>query len=46
MLIVSGDGNVAWRIDAIDFKPIATGAFSMRDEGFLRNDANQDIEPD
>jgi hypothetical protein len=46
MLIVSGDGNVAWRIDALDFKPIAPGAFSMRDEGFLRNDANQDIEPD
>jgi hypothetical protein len=46
MLIVSGDGDVAWRITALDHEPLVPGTFAIRDEGFLRNDANQDIEPD
>lgn len=46
MLIVSGDGNVVWRIDALEQGPIAPEVFAIRDDGFLRNDANQDIEPD
>lgn len=46
MLIVSGDGDVVWRIDALDREPIAPEVFAIQDEGFLRNDADQDIEPD
>jgi hypothetical protein len=46
MLIASGDGTVVWRIDALEREPIAPDVFAIRDEGFLRNDANQDIEPD
>lgn len=46
MLIVSGDGETVWWISALDREPLAANAFVVRDEGFLRNDANQDIEPD
>lgn len=46
MLIMSGDGQVVWRIDALDRGPLAPEVFAIRDEGYLRNDANQDIEPD
>jgi hypothetical protein len=45
MLIVSG-GEVVWRITALDREPLGPDTFAIRDEGFLRNDANQDIEPD
>lgn len=46
MLIVSSDGHAVWRIDALDREAISAATFVIRDEGFLRNDANQDIEPD
>jgi hypothetical protein len=46
MLIASEDGKVIWRITGIDYKPIPAKTFDVHDEGFVRNDANQDIEPD
>ena len=45
MLILSG-GDVVWRITALDRGPIAADTFAIRDEGYLRNDADRDIEPD
>jgi hypothetical protein len=46
MLILSAGGDVAWRITALDHQPITRETLAIRDEGFVRNDANQDIEPD
>lgn len=46
MLILSADGDVVWRIAALDRDAIGADTFAIHDEGFLRNDANQDIEPD
>jgi hypothetical protein len=46
MLILSAGGDVAWRITALDHQPVTQETLAIRDEGFLRNDANQDIEPD
>ena len=46
MLILSGGGEVVWRIDALDREAIGPDAFAIRDEGYLRIDADQDIEPD
>ncbi len=46
MLILSTDGDVVWRIAALDRKPIAPDTFTIRDDGYVRNDADQDIEPD
>ena len=46
MLILSAAGDVAWRIDALERKPIVPDTFTIRDDGYVRNDADQDIEPD
>jgi hypothetical protein len=46
MVILSGRGDVVWRIDALDHEPLGGDAFAIRDEGYLRIDADQDIEPD
>jgi hypothetical protein len=35
-----------WRVATLDRKPIASKTFEIHDEGFVRNDANQDIERD
>ena len=46
LLIQAGDGKVVWKVAAVDRGPIAPGTFEIHDEGFVRNDANQDIERD
>jgi hypothetical protein len=46
MLIASPEGRLVWRVTELDRKPIAAKTFDIYDEGFVRNDANQDIEPD
>ncbi|MFZ6754149.1 hypothetical protein ACO0KY_12335 [Undibacterium sp. Dicai25W] len=46
LLIVTSEGQVAWRVSAVDEKLIAPGTFTIHDEGYIRNDANQDIEKD
>jgi hypothetical protein len=40
MLILSAGGDVAWRITALDHQPVTQETLA------IRNDANQDIEPD
>lgn len=46
MLVLSANGDAVWRITALDRQPITQEALAIHDDGFLRNDANQDIEPD
>lgn len=46
MLIVAANGSVLWKITAIDNEPLPARIFEIHDEGFVRNDANQDIDND
>jgi len=46
MLIVSAAGETVWQVTALDRAPIAAAVFAIDDRGFVRNDANQDIERD
>jgi hypothetical protein len=46
LVIQAQDGKVVWRVAALDRKPIPVKTFEIHDEGFIRNDANQDIERD
>jgi hypothetical protein len=46
MLIQTEDGRTIWRVTEVDHKPIAASTFEIHDAGFIRNDANQDIERD
>lgn len=46
MVIQGQNGEVLWRVAALDRKPIPEKTFEIHDEGFIRNDANQDIERD
>jgi hypothetical protein len=46
LLIQSRSGEIVWRVLALDTKPIPANAFEIHDEGFVRNDANRDIEGD
>jgi len=46
MLIMTSDTQVAWRITALDQKAIPANTYVIRDEGYIHNDANQDIEKD
>ncbi len=45
-LIATGDGQPVWRITAIDTRPVPASAFVPDDRGFIKNDANRDIERD
>lgn len=44
--IVTGDGHEVWRVTALQRGPVADPVFAIHDEGFVRNDANEDIEHD
>jgi len=46
LLMVAKDGRVVWRITEIDHRPIKRDTFAVQDAGFVRNDANKDIEQD
>ena len=46
LVIQAQDGKVVWRVATWDRKPISAKTFAIHDEGFVRNDANQDIERD
>jgi hypothetical protein len=45
-LLIEEGGAVVWKVTGVDRKPIAPGTFEIRDQGFIRNDANEDIERD
>ena len=46
MLIVNLQNKVIWKITKINQTPILNSVFTIHDEGFIKNDANQDIEND
>jgi hypothetical protein len=46
LVIQAQDGEVVWRVTTLDRKPIPAKTFEIHDEGYIRNDANQDIERD
>lgn len=46
LVIQAQDGEAVWRVTAMDWKPIPAKTFQVHDAGFIRNDANQDIESD
>lgn len=46
LLMVTQEGQTVWKIDAVDRKAVPAKIFEIHDEGFIRNDANQDIERD
>ena len=45
-LIATANGHPVWRIVAIDTAPVAAATFVANDRGFVKNDANRDIEGD
>jgi hypothetical protein len=46
LLIVQEGGDLVWRVDRVDRGPHPAGTFDVHDEGFVRNDANEDIAGD
>lgn len=46
LLIEAQNGQTVWRVTKVDHKPIAAAVFQIRDAGFIRTNANQDIERD
>jgi hypothetical protein len=46
LLITTSKGQTEWKITAVDTKPAATGVFDIHDQGFVRNNANEDIRSD
>jgi hypothetical protein len=46
LVIQSADGAHRWRVTALDRDPVPARVFEIHDAGFVRNDANQDIERD
>jgi hypothetical protein len=46
LLIQGDDGQVAFRVAACDRRPAPKDAFEIHDQGFVKNDANEDIEGD
>lgn len=46
LLMLAQDGKPVWRVTRLDHKPIPAATFAIRDQGFIRNDANADIERD
>jgi hypothetical protein len=46
LLVMTGTGNVVWRVKSLDRRRIAQSVFAIDDRGYVRNDANEDIERD
>jgi hypothetical protein len=46
LLIQGQDGRVSWKVTALDRGPIPASTFEVHDEGYVRNDANADVERD
>jgi hypothetical protein len=46
LLMVADDGRVVWRVTSFEHKAIKPSVFVLNDAGFIRNDANRDIEQD
>ena len=46
LLIVDDKAETIWKITALDRKAIPAATFEIHDEGYIRNDANQDMDRD
>lgn len=46
MAIVAPDKKLVWRVQSLETRAIAASTFVIRDKGFIRNNANRDIEGD
>lgn len=46
LLIQNQYGRIVWKVTLLDRKAIPGNIFEIHDEGFVRNDANQDVEGD
>ena len=46
LLVSAADGQLVWQITQLERKPISPKTFEIRHEGYIRNDANQDLESD
>lgn len=46
LLIAASDGQLLWRVDALDRRQISPSRFAINDRGYVRNDADRDIERD
>lgn len=46
MLVSTQEGQIVWQVSQLERKPINKKTFEIHDEGFIRSDANQDIEHD
>ena len=46
LVIQAQGGEVVWKVTSLDQKHIPAHTFDIHDEGFIHNDANQDIEND
>lgn len=46
LLIQTHDGHIVWRIESLDTSSVPAKTFEVRDEGYIRHDANEDIERD
>jgi hypothetical protein len=43
VVIQAESGEVVWKLTSVDTKPISAKTFEIHDEGYIRNDANEDI---
>lgn len=46
LLMVAPNQEIIWQVTRLQTQPISKTLFAVHDEGFVRNDANQDIERD
>jgi hypothetical protein len=46
LALIGQDGKPLWRVKRVDHRPIPAATFAIPDQGFVRNDANADIERD
>ena len=46
LLITTEAGRLVWRVTAIDTAPLPPATFAIRDQGYIRNDADRDMEKD
>lgn len=46
LVIAAADWQVLWRVDVLDRNAVPSSRFAIDDQGYVRNDADQDIEPE
>jgi hypothetical protein len=46
MLMENATGQIIWKVDTVSMAPIEPNVFQINDAGFVKNDANNDIDRD